>query len=201
LVCTRLLIAIFFVCTRLLLVLYLLGLVLLVVLEAELVGPGGVGAVDDPLVQEGQEDEVVSQRHDLVLERHLDSESEDVVNEGVEYLEEEGLEREVCHGLQAVVDVYLRGERQEAEEVDEIHQRAHHPAVPDRDSDDSHVTSHHIHNTCYCDLVLMIVMTVMVIVTRISRRSSNRSVTSDNICLQLHLNPPACLPTYQLLYL
>ena len=54
--------------------------------EAELVHPGLVLLVNVPLVEEDEEDDVISEAAKSVHGRHLDDECEDVVNEGVESL-------------------------------------------------------------------------------------------------------------------
>jgi hypothetical protein len=47
---------------------------------------GGRATATVPLREEREEDDVVAQRHEPVLERHLDDEREDVVDERVEDL-------------------------------------------------------------------------------------------------------------------
>ena len=54
--------------------------------ESELVHPGLVLLVDVSLVEENEEDDVISEAAKSVHGRHLDDECEDVVNEGVESL-------------------------------------------------------------------------------------------------------------------
>ena len=54
--------------------------------ESELVHPGLVFLVDVSLVEENEEDDVISEAAKSVHGRHLDDECEDVVNEGVESL-------------------------------------------------------------------------------------------------------------------
>lgn len=91
--------------------------VLALVRPAELVGPGPVGRVREPLQQKEEEDGVVAEGHEPVLERHVDQEREDIVDERLEDLVHEGLERKVRHGLEAVVDVQLREHLHEPEQV------------------------------------------------------------------------------------
>jgi hypothetical protein len=63
----------------------------------DLVGPG--------LVDVDEEDDVVTQSCETVQEGHLDGESEEVVDEGVEELVSHGAAGHVSDGLEAVVDV------------------------------------------------------------------------------------------------
>ena len=64
----------------------LLALIPLISGESELVHPGLVLLVDVSLVEEDEENDVISEAAESVHGRHLDDECEDVVNEGVESL-------------------------------------------------------------------------------------------------------------------
>mmetsp|Transcript_15991 Transcript_15991/g.64519 ORF Transcript_15991/g.64519 Transcript_15991/m.64519 type:complete len:367 (-) Transcript_15991:721-1821(-) len=107
----------------------LLGAVLVEVLP-ELVGARHVDAVDETLVQGREEDDVVAEAREAVHDGLLDDEGEEVVDEGVEGLVGHGAPREVGDRLEAVVDVELGRQRDEAEDVDERDARRDGPAVP-----------------------------------------------------------------------
>jgi hypothetical protein len=72
---------------------------------AKLVDTSVVDLVSPGLVDVDEEDDVVTQSGEAVQEGHLDGESEEVVDEGVEELVSHGAAGHVSDGLEAVVDV------------------------------------------------------------------------------------------------
>jgi hypothetical protein len=78
---------------------------LLVTALSELVDTRVVDLVGPGLVDVHEEDDVVAESGETVEERHLDGESEEVVDEGVEELVCHGATGHVGDGLEAVVDV------------------------------------------------------------------------------------------------
>ena len=97
---------------------------------AKLVDTLVVNLVLPALVEPDEEDDVVTESSQAVEPGHLDSEGEQVVDEGVEELVGHGLAGHVGNGLQSVVDVQTGHHHEEAIGVDTTHESLDDVRVP-----------------------------------------------------------------------
>lgn len=83
--------------------------------ERSLIGACGIDAIDPPLIDIDEKDDVVAKASNAIHGGHANHEREDVVDERVEELVREHPPRQMRHRLQLVVDEQLRRHHDEAE--------------------------------------------------------------------------------------
>mmetsp|Transcript_16844 Transcript_16844/g.64143 ORF Transcript_16844/g.64143 Transcript_16844/m.64143 type:complete len:436 (+) Transcript_16844:745-2052(+) len=97
---------------------------------SEFVHPRGIDGIQVSLVQEDEENQIISETGEAVQQRHVHDEGKEIVDEGVERLVDHGAPGHVCHALELVVDEELRRHHDEAEGVDKADETADDPRVP-----------------------------------------------------------------------
>ena len=107
---------------------------------SELVLSSLIDRINPHLVQINKEDHIITEASDSMQHGHLDHKREHIVNKRIERLIDHGIDRNVSHTLQLVVDKQLGRHRNEScalrfpfsptEQIHKVRQRGDNPIVP-----------------------------------------------------------------------